>query len=75
MFETYEAKNHDYGNSVQNTYDLFGDISFLTRINDKINRLNTLCTKDEMKVKDESINDTILDLANYAVLFYITRNK
>ena len=75
MLETYKAKNNDYGNSVQDTYDKFGDISFLTRINDKINRLNTLCVKGNQQVLDESINDTILDLANYAVLFYVIRNQ
>lgn len=73
MYETYLAKNNDYGNSVQNTYDKYGDVSFLTRLSDKLNRLDTLCTGTERKVEDEKIEDTILDLANYAVLFYVTR--
>lgn len=73
--ETYEAKNNDYGNSVAGTYEKFGDISFLVRITDKYNRLMTLCNPNapEQKVKDESIDDTILDLANYCLLWLVER--
>jgi hypothetical protein len=34
MCETYRAKNSDYGDSVGDTYNKFGDVSFLTRITD-----------------------------------------
>lgn len=75
MFKVYKAKNHDYGSSVQDTYEDYGDVSFLVRITDKLNRLKTLCKSDvEAKVADEKIEDTILDLANYAILFKITRD-
>ena len=73
--ETYEAKNNDYGNSVADTYDKFGCVSFLVRITDKYNRLITLCDPNapEQKVKDEKIDDTILDLANYCLLWLVER--
>lgn len=73
--ETYEAKNNDYGNSVADTYDKFGCVSFLVRITDKYNRLMTLCNPNapEQKVKDEKIDDTILDLANYCLLWLVER--
>ena len=73
--ETYKAKNNDYGNSVADTYEKFGDISFLVRITDKYNRLSTLCNPNapEQKVKDEKIDDTILDLANYCLLWLVER--
>ena len=73
--ETYEAKNNDYGNSVADTYDKFGCVSFLVRITDKYNRLMTLCDPNapEQKVKDEKIDDTILDLANYCLLWLVER--
>lgn len=73
--ETYEAKNNDYGNSVADTYDKFGSVSFLVRITDKYNRLMTLCDPNapEQKVKDEKIDDTILDLANYCLLWLVER--
>lgn len=72
--ETYKNKNNDYGNSVADTYEKFGDLSFLVRITDKYNRLLTLCNpNNEQKVKDEKIDDTILDLANYCLLWLVER--
>ena len=73
--ETYEAKNNDYGNSIADTYEKFGCVSFLVRITDKYNRLMTLCNPNapEQKVKDEKIDDTILDLANYCLLWLVER--
>lgn len=41
---------------------------FLTRMTDKMCRINNL-TKQEAQVKDETIQDTLLDLANYSLLF------
>lgn len=75
LAETYKAKNNDYGNSVADTYEKFGCVSFLVRITDKYNRLLTLCNSNapEQKVKDEKIDDTILDLANYCLLWVVER--
>lgn len=68
--EIYKNKNHDYGDSFGETYKKLGIISAVTRITDKVNRLQTLCTK-ESKVKDENIRDTLMDLANYAIMTII----
>lgn len=75
--ETYESKNHDYGNSFGETFDKLGIISAITRISDKYNRLVSLCTKsqEEMMVKDESIHDTLLDMANYCIMTVIELDK
>lgn len=63
-------KNKDYGSSVVDTYDKFGDISYLTRITDKYNRILSLYqNKGKHEVKDESIIDTALDMANYCLLW------
>ena len=67
MLEIYKMKNADYGSSVSDTYRDFGLVSFLVRLQDKLNRLKTLNTQDA-KIKDEKIEDTLLDLANYAIL-------
>lgn len=66
----YKSKNHDYGNSFSETFQKLGMISAVTRISDKCNRLISLCKlpQDEQKVKDESIQDTLLDMANYCIL-------
>lgn len=62
-------KNHDYGNSVHDTYVDFGLVSFVVRIADKYNRLKTLTKKrTQGEVKDESIRDTLIDMANYCIL-------
>ena len=72
--DTYKKKNSDYGNSVGDTYEKFGDVSFLTRITDKYNRILSLADKGECgEVKDEALEDTILDLANYCLLWLVER--
>jgi hypothetical protein len=67
---TYEKKNHDYGDSFSETFDKLGIISAVTRITDKYNRLVSLCTlpEEERMVKDETISDTLLDMANYCIM-------
>ena len=67
MHELYVTKNHDYGDSVHDTYLKYGLISFLVRLEDKLNRARTISQKEQL-VKDEKIKDTLLDLANYATL-------
>jgi hypothetical protein len=70
---TYKSKNKDYGNSFGETYQKLGIVSAVSRIYDKCNRLVTLCTKPEgeRKVKDESLRDTLMDMANYCLLTVI----
>lgn len=67
IHNTCIAKNHDYGNSASELYEKFGLISYVVRMNDKINRINTLLYS-EAQVSDEKITDTLLDLANYCLL-------
>ena len=67
MHDTYIKKNHDYGNSFGKSMDEFGIASAIIRMNDKLERLKTLSKKESM-VKDESVQDTLLDLANYAIM-------
>lgn len=69
----YIAKNADYGDAFGETYKKLGIISAVTRITDKVNRLQSLATKseEERMVKDESIIDTLKDLSNYALMTLI----
>lgn len=69
--DIYKCKNNDYGDSFGDTFKKLGIISAVTRITDKNNRLMSLSTNTEMMVKDESIKDTLLDLANYAIMTVI----
>lgn len=70
MSELYSKKNHDYGDAFGQTFAELGVISAITRISDKTNRLKSLATKDQ-RVDDERIEDTLMDLANYAVMTLI----
>jgi hypothetical protein len=70
----YENKNHDYGDSFGNTYEKLGIISAVTRITDKYNRLCSLATK-EAEVEDETIEDTLMDMANYCIMTLIERER
>lgn len=67
LFETYKAKNHDYGDSFSETFEKLGLISAVTRISDKTNRLQSLA-QNEQRVENESLEDTLLDLAGYAIM-------
>ena len=69
--QVYKAKNHDYGDSFGDTYKKLGIISAVTRLSDKMNRLMSLAVSHDVQVKDEKIEDTLLDMANYAIMTLI----
>lgn len=64
----YQQKNNAYGDSFRETYKKLGVISAVTRITDKVNRLQALATNPDIDKGDESLLDTCLDLANYAIM-------
>ena len=66
----YVNKNADYGDSFGDTFNKLGMVSAVTRITDKTNRLQSLCV-NQQKVKSESVKDTLMDLANYAIMTLI----
>lgn len=80
MLKTFVDKDSDYGDSFGKTYEKYGIVSALTRMSDKLNRIDNLTainsrdSSAKMKV-DESIEDTLLDLANYAMLTYLEIHK
>ena len=74
MAKTYAAKNHDYGNSFEQSCNKFGIIAAVVRMGDKMNRLESLAVK-RAEVKDEPIKDTLLDLANYAIMTVMWLNS
>ena len=67
LHNLYITKNHDYGDSVHDTYIKYGLTSYLTRLEDKMNRARILNSHDAL-VNDEKIEDTLLDLANYSIM-------
>lgn len=66
---TYRKKNADYGNAFEKSMDEDGLLVAKIRIGDKIRRINSLIKNNgEWQVKDERLEDTYLDLANYCVM-------
>lgn len=69
QLDTYRKKNADYGNAFEKSMDEDGILVAKIRIGDKIRRINSLIMNGgEGKVKDEKLEDTYLDLANYCVM-------
>lgn len=75
IHDTYVKKNHDYGDSFSRSYQKYGIIAAMVRMEDKWNRLDNL-TKDEKQMfSDESIRDTLLDLAGYCIMTTMELDK
>lgn len=72
--DTYIAKNADYGDSFAQLRDRLPN-AILIRLFDKYLRLETLLNGATAQVKDESIEDTLLDLANYCIMEVIERRE
>jgi len=72
--DLYKRKNTDYGDSFSKQFMEYGLTSSVIRIEDKFLRLKKL-SKNKAQVKDETIEDTLLDLANYAIMTVMELEK
>jgi len=76
--ELAKEKNKQYG--VKNLL-IFNGLGILTRMNDKMARLNTLFDKwkkiNNIKefIINETLDDTLLDLINYSIYLYLYKNN
>ena len=69
LSELYERKNRDYGDSFHISFLEEGMAMARIRPGDKLNRFKTLTRNpDAQAVRNESIRDTLIDLANYAIM-------
>lgn len=81
MIAVTKAKNADYTGGSSDPFANFkqaghfvqvaqiNEIGFFTRMSDKFSRIGSFITKGVLQVKDESVEDTLIDLANYCILF------
>ena len=69
--ELYDAKNRDYGDSFAQSFQKWGLPMSCIRLGDKLNRLESFAQKKDMNVIDESVEDTLRDLANYTIMTLI----
>ena len=85
MYELFASKMMDYGlhnitlggDIINNTNDKqFSQTGLTIRLNDKINRLRNLVASGKQYVKNESMEDTFIDIANYGIIgMLVGRNK
>lgn len=69
QYSTFCKKNHDYGNSFEESLDKHGIVASIVRMGDKMNRLESLTDDSKtQKVGSESLLDTLEDLSNYAAM-------
>lgn len=73
MCDLYKKKNSNYGNSFSKLYQDLGPIAGLVPLHNKLDRLTNLIKGG--KNDFESIDDTLIDLANYAILNLIERRR
>lgn len=80
LVNIYAKKNHDYGDSFNEGCNELGVGYAFSRIFDKTKRFQTLAkgimnNSLSIEVQDETMEDTIMDLANYCVMYLAWRNK
>lgn len=69
-------KNKDYGNTLYEACDAIGDIYAYCRIFDKAKRFISLIKNHgEAEIEDDTLEDTIRDLANYCNMYLAWKNR
>lgn len=73
--DLYRRKNADYGDSFHKTFIEEGMAMARIRLSDKMERFKRLTRSGEQNVKDESVRDTLIDLANYAIMTIVEMER
>lgn len=68
MVALYARKNKDYGDSFTDMYKEWGPMYPMSRMQEKLSRAIQLMRSGEAQVTEEKVTDTLLDLANYALM-------
>lgn len=63
-FSIFQKKNSDYGDAFAD----YGAVGVIMRMGDKIRRMANITSTSVTLVEDERLRDTLMDLANYAVM-------
>lgn len=63
-YSLFVRKNKDYGDA----FTQYGVVGCLVRIGDKLSRLQSVTRNSVSYVEDERLEDTLLDLMNYAAI-------
>lgn len=68
LADILQAKNDAYGDSFTKSVDEDGLLVLKIRLGDKFNRISELIKNRKLKENDESLEDTLLDMAGYSIL-------
>lgn len=68
MIELHDKKNADYGDAFTKSMNIFGSPYLVSRLHDKVQRLINFSLGADVQVKEETVLDTLMDLACYAVM-------
>lgn len=74
MYKIFEGKRKDYGPTTTKTFEEYGIVAMLVRMEDKFGRLKSL-TMQGAAPHYESIEDTLMDLANYCIITLLEMAK
>ena len=76
MKELYAKKDKDYGSAFHKSFEEFGVTAGVVRLNDKMERVKSLVKNGKAEVKGEGLQDSLKDMACYAVMLYVEiKNK
>lgn len=76
LIETFARKRADYGPTTTETFEKFGPVSMLIRMHDKLGRLDNLLGNGGVSTANyESVEDTLIDLANYCLIALLEIQK
>jgi hypothetical protein len=68
----YEIKNERYNDSFGDSFKEYGLLNTRIRLDDKMKRFKSLSTNKKLdNQSDETIEDTLKDLANYCIMTII----
>ena len=70
----YQVKNKTYSDAASKNFDKYGLIYYLIKLSEKLDRLQSINLLPEIDSKNmqvqtcESLNDTLMDIANYCIM-------
>ena len=68
LIELYKKKNKDYGNSFEQSLNQYGLLPTVIRLKEKIARADNILMNNQAAIAEESIEDTLKDIANYSII-------
>ena len=72
--DTYHKKNHDYNDAFAKRFAKRGVIYVIDKLQEKLDRIEALDAGVPL-VEGENMEDSLLDLANYAIMALVEKNS